>query len=173
MHCGTGNTRVLTGVVYPLAVTGLSQAFFSHKAGGSMIVEEGKVVGSALIGQPFADPGYFWSRRRRRRRCPTTRPPRPAPTWGPPTRLCWLRWRRASGRSAPPTRVTPGRCPSIWSRPQPAASIPISARGGGVPGGAGDPGAGLVSDVVRALVAEHTEGRNGGSWASPESTCWS
>ena len=46
---------VITGVVYPLAVTGVSQAFFPHEAGGSMIVQDGKIVGSELIGQPFSD----------------------------------------------------------------------------------------------------------------------
>lgn len=53
----------LTGLVYPLAVTGLAQALFPRQAGGSLIVEDGQVRGSALIGQPFAnDPRWFWSR---------------------------------------------------------------------------------------------------------------
>jgi K+-transporting ATPase ATPase C chain len=53
---------VLTGLVYPLVVTGLSQAFFHHRANGSLIVRGGRVVGSELIGQPFSGTGYFWSR---------------------------------------------------------------------------------------------------------------
>lgn len=53
---------VLTGVLYPLAVTGTAQLLFSHAANGSIIEHEGKVVGSELIGQPFADAKYFWSR---------------------------------------------------------------------------------------------------------------
>src|SRR5579862_5425808 len=53
---------VLTGVVYPLVVTGISQAAFSRTADGSLIVVDGKVRGSELIGQPFDDPKYFWSR---------------------------------------------------------------------------------------------------------------
>lgn len=53
----------LTGLVYPLVVTGLAQALFPHQAGGSLIVEDGQVRGSALIGQAFADdPRWFWSR---------------------------------------------------------------------------------------------------------------
>jgi K+-transporting ATPase ATPase A chain len=53
---------VLTGVVYPLLVTGVAQVAFPHEANGSMIVQNGKVVGSDLIGQPFSDPKYFWGR---------------------------------------------------------------------------------------------------------------
>jgi potassium-transporting ATPase KdpC subunit len=53
---------VLTGVAYPLLVTGVAQLAFPRQANGSLLVENQKVVGSALIGQPFSDPKYFWSR---------------------------------------------------------------------------------------------------------------
>jgi potassium-transporting ATPase KdpC subunit len=54
---------IATGVVYPLLVTVVAQAIFPHQAGGSLIVDgDGAIVGSALIGQPFDDPKYFWSR---------------------------------------------------------------------------------------------------------------
>jgi K+-transporting ATPase ATPase C chain len=52
----------ITGVAYPLLVTGIAQVVFPYQANGSLIVKDGKVVGSALIGQPFDDPKYFWSR---------------------------------------------------------------------------------------------------------------
>jgi K+-transporting ATPase ATPase C chain len=52
----------LAGVAYPLVVTGIAQLFFSRAANGSVIERDGKPVGSALIGQPFSDPRYFWSR---------------------------------------------------------------------------------------------------------------
>ena len=52
----------LTGVVYPLIVTGIAQLAFAHTANGSLIERNGKPVGSSLIGQPFSDPKYFWSR---------------------------------------------------------------------------------------------------------------
>jgi K+-transporting ATPase ATPase C chain len=53
---------LITGVLYPLVVSGVAQLAFSSQANGSLIVEEGKVRGSVLIGQPFADPRYFWGR---------------------------------------------------------------------------------------------------------------
>jgi K+-transporting ATPase ATPase C chain len=53
---------LLTGLVYPLAVTGLAQVFFPRQANGSLIEKDGKVIGSVLIGQPFSDPRSFWGR---------------------------------------------------------------------------------------------------------------
>jgi K+-transporting ATPase ATPase C chain len=53
---------VITGVAYPLIVTGIAQVAFKDKANGSLIFQNNKVMGSSLIGQPFSDPKYFWSR---------------------------------------------------------------------------------------------------------------
>ena len=53
---------VLTGLLYPLSVTGLAQLFFPEQANGSLIVHNGKVIGSKLIGQYFDKPEYFWGR---------------------------------------------------------------------------------------------------------------
>src|SRR3954453_21425658 len=52
----------LTGVIYPLAVTGLAWVLFPGAANGSLIVKDGRAIGSRLIGQPFDDPKYFWGR---------------------------------------------------------------------------------------------------------------
>jgi K+-transporting ATPase ATPase C chain len=53
---------VVTGVVYPLLVTVVAQVAFADQANGSLVLRDGAVVGSSLIGQPFDDPKYFWSR---------------------------------------------------------------------------------------------------------------
>jgi potassium-transporting ATPase KdpC subunit len=53
---------LITGVLYPLVVTGLADVLFPHQAAGSLIQRDGKAIGSSLIGQSFSDPKYFWSR---------------------------------------------------------------------------------------------------------------
>ncbi|QGW84540.1 potassium-transporting ATPase subunit KdpC [Variovorax paradoxus] len=60
----------LTGLVYPLAVTGAAKALFPSQAAGSLVVQGGTVVGSSLIGQNFSDPKHFWGR-------PSATAPRP------------------------------------------------------------------------------------------------
>jgi K+-transporting ATPase ATPase C chain len=53
---------IITGIAYPYATTGVSQLLFPHEANGSMIEQNGKVLGSELIGQQFSSPKYFWGR---------------------------------------------------------------------------------------------------------------
>ena len=53
---------LITGVVYPLLVTGIAQIVFHSQADGSLIIKDGKKYGSELVGQPFSDPKYFWGR---------------------------------------------------------------------------------------------------------------
>jgi K+-transporting ATPase ATPase C chain len=57
-----GLLTVLTGIAYPLVVTGIGQAAFHSRANGSIIEADGRSVGSQLLGQPFSSPKYFWSR---------------------------------------------------------------------------------------------------------------
>jgi len=53
---------VITGLAYPLVVTGIAQVVFPRQAGGSLVTRDGKPIGSTLIGQNFSDPKYFWGR---------------------------------------------------------------------------------------------------------------
>jgi len=53
---------VVTGLIYPLAVTGIGKLFFARQAAGSLVMRDGKAVGSSLISQSFSDPKYFWGR---------------------------------------------------------------------------------------------------------------
>jgi K+-transporting ATPase ATPase C chain len=57
-----GVFTLLLGLAYPLTVTGLAQMLFNHQANGSLVMDSAGVAGSELIGQPFADPKYFWGR---------------------------------------------------------------------------------------------------------------
>src|SRR5215475_1704099 len=53
---------LITGIVYPLAVTGIAQALFPRQANGDLLFRDGKRIGSTLVAQSFTDPGHFWSR---------------------------------------------------------------------------------------------------------------
>ena len=151
---------VITGVAYPLLVTGVAHVVFPSQAGGSLIVRDGKVVGSALIGQPFDDPKYFWGR-------PSATSPfaynagassgsNLSPT--NPALIAAVQERVGALRAADPGNTAPvpvdlvtasgsGLDPDI----SPAAALYQVPRVARVRG--------LAPDAVRALVERHTERR--------------
>jgi K+-transporting ATPase ATPase C chain len=160
--------HVLTGLVYPLVVTGVAQVAWPGKASGSVVRVGGKDLGSALIGQSFSAPGYFWSR-------PSATSPRPydasassGSNLGPtnPALVAAVQERVAVLRAADPGLTGPipvdlvttsasGLDPDI----SPAAAfvqVPRVARARG-----------LSEDQLRQLVRTHIEGRALGFLGEP------
>ncbi len=159
---------VVTGVIYPLLVTSVAQTVFPAQAAGSLIVNDGKVVGSALIGQPFDDPKYFWTRLSATSPSPYNGGSSSGSNFGPlsdalhdaiQARVAALREAQPNdGRPIPVDLVTAsgsGLDPHV----SPAAAyyqVPRVARARG-----------LNEVRVRALVGEHVEGRQLGFLGEP------
>jgi K+-transporting ATPase ATPase C chain len=159
---------LVTGVVYPLLVTGIAKAVFPGQAEGSLIERNGKVVGSALIGQPFSDPKYFWSRPSATAPMPYNAGASSGSNQGPlnPALADAVKGRIEALRAADPDNKAPvpvdlatasasGLDPHI----SPAAADYQVARVAKVRG--------IEPARVRALVAEHTAGRQLGFLGEP------
>ena len=159
---------VLVGVVYPLFITGIGRAFFHGKAEGSLIVRDGQVAGSQLIGQPFTDPGYFWSRPSATSPYPYNAGASTGSNLGPtnPALLQSISDRIAALRAADPGNDAPvpidlvtasasGLDPDI----SPAAAAYQAARVARARG--------ISVDAVTGLVAKYTRGRQLGFLGEP------
>lgn len=154
---------ILTGGAYPALVTGIAQGLFKAQANGSLIEKDGKVVGSTLIGQPFSDPKYFWSRPSATAPMPYNAASSAGSNLGPtnPALEEAVKARIAALKAADPTQTEPipvdlvtasgsGLDPHI----SPAAArwqAPRIARHRGLP-----------TDAVWQLIDAHTEGRQFG-----------
>jgi K+-transporting ATPase ATPase C chain len=159
---------VVTGVVYPLAVTGIAQAVFPQQAAGSLIVRNGQVVGSSLIGQNFSDPKYFWGRPSATSPMPYNAANSSGSNLGPsnPALLAAVKARVDVLKAADPANVAP---------------IPVdlvTASGSGLDPDISEAAAeyqatrvarlrGLAPDVVGAVVERHTRGRDLGFLGEP------
>ncbi len=163
-----GLFTLLTGAVYPLAVTLVGQLVFPRQAGGSLIERDGRVVGSRLIGQPFADPRYFWGRLSATTPVAYDGMASGGSNLGPlnPALVAQARARIAALRAADPEAHGPvpvdlvtasgsGLDPEI----SPAAAEFQAARVAHARG--------LGIDVVRRLIREHTRGRTLGVLGEP------
>ncbi|HRD50678.1 MAG: potassium-transporting ATPase subunit KdpC [Candidatus Competibacter sp.] len=159
---------VITGLIYPLLVTGIGQAVFPAQAAGSLIQSDGKPIGSRLIGQHFADPKYFWGR-------PSATVPQPynaaasgGSNLGPlnPALKDAVEGRVKALREADPSNTQPVPVDLVTTSasgldPQisPAAAAYQAARVARVRG--------LTLDAVQTLVAQHTEDRQWGIFGEP------
>jgi K+-transporting ATPase ATPase C chain len=159
---------LLTGIAYPFLVTGISQLTMSGKANGSLIMKDGKLVGSSLIGQSFSDPKYFWGRPSATGPVPNNASASSGSNLGPtnPALMDAVKARVQALRDADPGNTQPvpvdlvtasasGLDPHIT----PAAAEYQLARVARLRN--------LNPDAVRKLVAEHTEGRQFGILGEP------
>ncbi len=159
---------LLTGILYPLFITGVAQAFFPHQANGSLIVKNGQVLGSQLIGQQFDDPRYFWGRLSATSPYPYNGASSNASNLGPtnPALVAEVKTRIADLKAADPSNtalIPVDLVTSSGSGLDP--DISIAAAQYQVPRVA--KARGLSEDVIRALVAQYTQGRQFGILGEP------
>ena len=159
---------LVTGAAYPALVTGIAQALFPRQANGSLMVKDGKAMGSTLIGQPFSDPKYFWGR-------PSATAPMPynagasgGSNQGPlnPALEEAVKARIAALKESDPAQAEPipvdlvtASASGLDPHVSPAAALwqaPRVARLRGLP-----------EAEVRSLVERHTEGRQFGVLGEP------
>ena len=151
---------LLTGFLYPLLVTALAQLLFPHQAGGSIVLRDGRAVGSRLIGQSFSDPRYFWSR-------PSATTPQPyngtastGSNLGPlnPQLTAAVRTRIAALRAADPTNSAPVPIDLVTASGS-GLDPEISLAAANYQAARVARARGLAPERVQALIAQHTEGR--------------
>ena len=159
---------LITGAVYPLLVTGIAQAVMPSAANGSLIVRDGKPVGSTLIGQPFSDPKYFWSRPSATSPYPDNAsassgsnqgPTNPALTDAVAARIKALRAADPDNTAQVPVDLVTAAASGLDPHISPAAAAYQVARVARVRG--------LDPSKVRALVDRYTEGRQLGLLGEP------
>jgi K+-transporting ATPase ATPase C chain len=163
----------LTGFIYPVVVTGIAQLLFPAQANGSLIIKNGKVVGSPLIGQPFDDPKYFWSRPSATGPFPYNAAASSGSNLGPtnPDLLKGVADRVAVLKKADPENTAPVPVDLVTSSGSgldphitPAAALYQVPRVARVRN--------LSADRLRLLVAEHTQGRQFGLLGEPRVNVW-
>lgn len=159
---------ILTGLVYPLVVTGIAQLIFPARANGSLIVHNGQTVGSTLIGQQFDDPKYFWGRLSATGKYPYNAAASSGSNLGPtnPALLDEVKARIAALKAADPSNTQPIPVDLVTSSGSGLdPNISIAAALYQVPRVAKIRG--LSESAVRVLVDRYTQGRQLGFLGEP------
>jgi potassium-transporting ATPase KdpC subunit len=159
---------LLTGLIYPLAVTGIAQLVFPRQANGSLIVQNGRTVGSTLIGQPFDDPRYFWGRLSATGPYPYNAASSSGSNLGPsnPALLDEVKGRIAALKATDPTNTQPIPVDLVTSSGSGLdPDISVAAALYQVPRVARLRG--LSDTAVRTLVDQYTQGRQLGFLGEP------
>lgn len=159
---------LLTGLLYPLAVTGLAHIFFPHQANGSLIVRDGKIVGSELIGQPFDARRHFWSRPSATAPFPYNAAASSGSNLGPtnPALISAVKGRIAALKAADPDNQSPIPVDLVTASAS-GLDPHISLAAADYQVQRVTRARGMDERVVRRLVAEHTESRQFGLLGEP------
>ena len=159
---------VITGLIYPFVITGVAQAVFPQQANGSLIYRNGQPVGSALIGQSFDDPKYFWGRLSATSPYPYNAAASSGSNYGPlssaltdaaEARIAALKVADPGNTTPIPVDLVTASASGLDPHISPAAAlyqVPRVARARG-----------LSEDQVRALVGQFTKGRQFGLLGEP------
>jgi len=159
---------LVTGLLYPLLVTGVSQALFPAQATGSLIERDGKLIGSRLIGQNFTDPKYFWGRPSATSPYPNNAaasggsnlgPLNPALKAAVESRIKAVRTADPGNAALVPVDLVTASASGLDPHISPAAADYQMGRVARARG--------LAAETVRAVVAQHTEHRQWGLFGEP------
>jgi len=163
-----GAMTVITGLLYPLAITGIAKVAFPQQAAGSLIERDGKIIGSKLIGQSFSDPKYFWGRPSATGPYPYNAAASSGSNQGPlnPALADVVKSRVDALRAADPTNQSPVPVDMVTASAS-GLDPHISVAAANYQLARVARTRGLTKETIQAVVTAHTEGRALGFFGEP------